>query len=82
MIGVVAMSLREIDWTREVIQESDEPTTSERLTELHRIFVTGPGRGEVRRTAVGWQPDPSYAETKGKTASGQREYSKVERKAK
>ncbi len=55
---------------------------AERLQELHRIYVTGPGRGEVRRTAINWQPDGSYTEVKGKTPSGQREYSKIERESK
>lgn len=54
----------------------------ERLAELNRIYVIGPGRGEVRRTAISWQPDESYTEVHGKTPSGQREYSKVEREAK
>jgi len=34
------------------------------------------GSNDVQYTAVGWQPDESYQEVKGVTASGEKEYTK------
>lgn len=55
----------------------DRLTWRERIAELKRIY--GGSRPEVRMTAIGWQPDPSYKEVSG---TKPREYSKVVRKAK
>lgn len=58
--------------------QSDRITLRERVAELKRIWITGPGRDEVRETAIGWKPDDSFVEVKG---TYPREYTKVIRKA-
>ena len=50
-------------------------TLLERWKEIKRIWTQPPR--EVRQTAIGWQPDESYIEDQGKTASGGKEYYKI-----
>jgi hypothetical protein len=52
------------------------------LGNLYDVYFADRSAREVRHTAVGWKPDDSYTEDLGETASGEREYYKVIRKAK